>query len=222
MPGGQNLGEIDDLRFFTNKLFRGLRIPSSYLPTGPDDGSQTINDGRVGTALIQEWRFNQYCKRLQKMVVEPLDQEFKMFMRWRGINIDNGIFELRFNEPQNFSGYRQAEIDNPRIQAFGQMAQFPFLSKRFLMSRYLGLTEEEMQENDERWEEENGEDVPAGEAAGLRSVGITPGGLTSDIDAVSPPEGAPEGGEGAPEGGAIPPEGGAPGAGAAPDLGPAG
>lgn len=223
LPGGQNLGEIDDLRFFTNKLFRGLRIPSSYLPTGPDDGSQTINDGRVGTALIQEWRFNQYCKRLQKMVAERLDQEFKMFMRWRGINIDNGIFELRFNEPQNFSGYRQAEIDNPRIQAFGQMVQFPFLSKRFLMSRYLGLTEEEMQENDEQWEEENGEDVPAGDAAGLRSVGITPGGLASDIDMVTPPEAAPEGEAGAPEGGGAPPEGGAaPAAAPAPGLGPAG
>jgi hypothetical protein len=33
LQGGSNLGEITDLRFFTNKLFRGLRIPSSYLPT---------------------------------------------------------------------------------------------------------------------------------------------------------------------------------------------
>jgi hypothetical protein len=187
LPGGQNLGEIDDLRYFTNKLFRGLRIPSSYLPTGPDDGSQTVNDGRVGTALIQEWRFNQYCKRLQKMVAERLDQEFKMFMRWRGINIDNSIFELRFNEPQNFSGYRQAEIDNPRITAFGQMVGYPFLSKRFLMTRYLGLTEEEMQENDEMWHEENGDEPPEADV-GLRSVGITPGVIGTELETVGEPE----------------------------------
>ena len=99
LQGGQNLGEITDLRFFTNKLFRGLRIPSSYLPTGTDDGSQTYNDGKVGTALIQEWRFNQYCKRLQKMVIEKFDTEFKMFMRWRGINIDGQLFDLVFNDP---------------------------------------------------------------------------------------------------------------------------
>ena len=37
LPGGTNLGEIDDLKYFTNKLFRGLRIPSSYLPTGVED-----------------------------------------------------------------------------------------------------------------------------------------------------------------------------------------
>ena len=52
LPGGTNLGEIDDLRFFTNKLFRGLRIPASYLPTGAEDGQQQYNDGRVGTAYI--------------------------------------------------------------------------------------------------------------------------------------------------------------------------
>ena len=57
LQGGDNLGEIDDLKYFNNKLLRGLRIPSSYLPTGPDDGTATYLDGRVGTALIQEYRF---------------------------------------------------------------------------------------------------------------------------------------------------------------------
>ena len=35
LPGGTNLGEIDDLKYFTNKLFRGLRIPAATCPTGP-------------------------------------------------------------------------------------------------------------------------------------------------------------------------------------------
>jgi hypothetical protein len=131
------------------------------------------------------------------MIAERLDHEFKMFMRWRGINIDNGMFELRFNEPQNFSKNRQAEVDNPRIQAFGQMAQFPFLSKRFVMQRYLGLTEEEMQQNDEMWEEENGDETPGAGAPGLRSVGITPGAIDTDIEAASPPPDI--------EGGEVPP-----------------
>jgi hypothetical protein len=64
LPGGTNLGEIDDLKYFTNKLFRGLRIPSSYLPTGADDSQASFNDGRVGTAYIQELRFNKYCEIL--------------------------------------------------------------------------------------------------------------------------------------------------------------
>ena len=187
-PGGQNLGEITDLRFFTNKMFRGLRIPSSYLPTGTDESERSYSDGKTTTALIQEWRFNQYCIRLQTMVAEKLDQEFKMFMRWRGINIDNSVFELRLNEPQNFAKYRQAEVDAVRIQTFTQLEPIPYLSKRFLLERYLDLSEEEMQRNDELWAQENGSatDTQATDA-GLRAVGVTNAGLQQDLDTLAPP-----------------------------------
>jgi len=198
MQGGSQLGEIDDLKFFTNKLSRGLGIPSSYLPTGSDDGTQTYNDGRVGTALIQEWRFNQTCKRLQELVCHTLDKEFKMFMRWRGLNIDNSLFELKFNEPQNFSKYRQVEIDNARIQGFTQLEAFPYLSKRFLLQRYLGLSEEEMLDNEKLWKEEHADDVAAvaPESVGLRAAGITPDNIATDIEnteAAMEPPAAPEG-----------------------------
>lgn len=188
LAGASNLGEITDLRFFTNKLFRGLRIPSSYLPTGVDDGAQAVNDGRVGTALIQEWRFNQYCKRLQSMIVDKLDQEFKLFMRWRGVNIDGQLFDLTFEEPQNFAQYRQADIDTARINTFTSLEAVPYLSKRFLMKRYLGMTEQEMSENETMWAEEQGDvDSAPVEDPSLRSVGISPGGIAGDLDNVAPP-----------------------------------
>jgi len=190
LQGGQNLGEITDLHFFTNKLFRGLRIPSSYLPTGLDDGAAgSFTDGKVGTALIQEWRFNQYCLRLQNIISEYLDKEFKLYMRWRGINIDGQLFDLKFHEPQNFAQYRQADVDMARINTFTQLEQYPYLSKRFLMTRYLGLTEEEMTENERMWNEEQGdvEQAPA-DPAGLRSVGITPGGISSDMESAEIPD----------------------------------
>ena len=196
LPGGQNLGEITDLRFFTNKLFRGLRIPSSYLPTGVEDGTQNYSDGKVGTALIQEWRFNQYCKRLQSMVIDKLDQEFKMFMRWRGINIDGSLFDLTFTEPQNFANYSQAEADQARINTFTQLESYPYFSKRWLMERYLGLSEQEMNDNERLWNEEQG-DVEAAPSPGadLRSVGVTPGGISQDLEAVAPPPDLAAGGE---------------------------
>ena len=203
-PGGQNLGEITDLRFFTNKLFRGLRIPSSYLPTGLDDGTQSYTDGRVGTALIQEWRFNQYCKRLQNMIVGKLDDEFKTFMRWRGINIDSQLFDLKLEEPQNFAQYRQADIDSARIATFAQMEAYPYMSKRFMMKRYLGLTEQEMSENEVMWSEEQGDtEMATPDDASLRNVGISPGTIAGDLDNVETAEAVPPGAEGA-AGGGIP------------------
>jgi hypothetical protein len=182
LPGGQNLGEIDDLKYFNNKMARGLRVPSSYLPTGPDDSDRAMNDGKVGTALIQEYRFNQYCERLQSQISQKLDDEFKMFLKWRGFNIDSGLFTLSFCEPQNFASYRQSELDNTRIQAFTSLEQLPYMSKRFMLQRFLGLTEDEIRENEEMWREER--DNPELQTAGgadLRSVGITPGAMETDI-----------------------------------------
>ena len=183
LPGGQNLGEIDDLKYFNNRLARGLRVPSSYLPTGPDDNSTPLSDGRVGTAMIQEFRFNQYCERLQNYIALKLDEEFKLFLRWRGFNIDTGLFQIMFNPPQNFAAYRQAELDNSRVGTFTSMDALPYISKRFAMERFLGLTEEEIKKNEKLWEEENSEKVEM-EAAGsdLRNIGISSGDFETDLE----------------------------------------
>jgi hypothetical protein len=182
LPGGQNLGEIDDLKYFNNKMARGLRVPSSYLPTGPDDSGATMNDGKVGTALIQEYRFNQYCERLQKLIMQKLNEEFKMFLVWRGFNIDSGLFNLKLTKPQNFASYRQTELDTARISSFTAIEPLPYLSKRFLLKRYLGLTEEEILENETMWKEERLDPaMKLDPAAAMRSVDVTPGGMEADL-----------------------------------------
>jgi len=182
LPGGQNLGEIDDLRYFNNRLARGLRVPSSYLPTGPDDNVTPMSDGRVGTAMIQEFRFNQYCERLQNYMVRKLDEEFKLFLRWRGLNIDSGLFNLTFNPPQNFAAYRQSELDTARMSSFTAIEAYPYMSKRFAMERFLGLTEEEIDKNEKMWREENDKEIevePQGND--LRSIGVSVGDIETDI-----------------------------------------
>jgi len=201
LPGGTNLGEIDDLRYFTNKLVRGLRIPSSYLPTGADDSAAQYNDGRVGTAYIQELRFNTYCERLQNLIVEQFDQEFKRYLLEKGINVDTSMFDLKFQPPQNFAAYRQSEIDNARVPTYTQMAQIPYMSNRFALKRFLGLTDEEIAENERLWREENDENldpIPGSAAAEMRDAGISGAGIEGDLGGI---EDEAEGGEAPIEGG---------------------
>ena len=213
LPGGTNLGEIDDLKYFTNKLFRGLRIPSSYLPTGADDSAAQYNDGRVGTAYIQELRFNNYCMRLQSLMQDQFDQEFKLYLYDRGINIDSALFEVKFQPPQNFATYRQAELDNQRINTYGTISQQTYISKRFALKRYLGLSEEEIAENERLWAEENGKGtpVPTDSSGELRGVGVSQAGLEADTtdmtDTEAPPAMDATAGAGAqsPMGGTTPP-----------------
>lgn len=182
LPGGQNLGEIDDLRYFNNRLARGLRVPSSYLPTGPDDNTTPLSDGRVGTAMIQEFRFNQYCERLQNYIALKLDEEFKLFLRWRGFNIDTGLFSIQFNAPQNFAAYRQSELDNARVSTFASLESLPYISKRFALERFLGLTEEEIKKNEKLWTEENKEQVEVEKSGSdLRNIGVSSGDFDADM-----------------------------------------
>jgi hypothetical protein len=131
--------------------------------------------------MIQEFRFNQYCERLQNYIALKLDEEFKLFLRWRGLNIDSGLFQLKFNPPQNFAAYRQSELDNARVGTFSSMEAFPYISKRFALERFLGLTEEEITKNEELWREENNkteDEVPAGQD--LRNIGVSVGDVETD------------------------------------------
>jgi hypothetical protein len=187
-----------------------------------------MNDGRVGTALIQEYRFNQYCKRLQKLIMQKLDDEFKMFLRWRGFNIDAGLFNIQFCEPQNFASYRQSELDTARIGSFIQMEQLPYMSKRFMLQRFLGLTEEEIVENEQMWREENAEpELETDPGQQMRGVNVTPAGIESDIAAgeeiagqeTAAAVGEPQGSVGAmPAAGALPAGQGVPSAGGMPGV----
>jgi len=193
LPGGTNLGEISDLLFFTQKLMRALRIPSSYLPTGVDDSQTVFNDGKVGTAYIQELRFNKYCERLQSLLNENFDTEFKRYLYTKGINVDSNLFELKFNPPQNFAAYRQAEMDTARVQTYQAIAEIPYLSKRFSLKRFLGLTAEEIAENEQLWREENIDaNTNLSAQAEMRSMGITSAGLSGDASTLGQSDAGPE------------------------------
>ena len=191
LPGGTQLGEIDDLRYFNDKLMKGLRVPSAYLPSSPNEPQTVFTDGRVGTAYIQEFRFTKFCKRIQNFIQPSVDREFKMFLKNRGIEIDSGMFELQFNEPQNFGKYRQIELDTQLVNIFNQIQAVPYISKRFAMKRFMKMTEDEIYENQRLWAEENSSAMPGEQPVSddLGAVGGAPmpaSGMATQQDDVSP------------------------------------
>ena len=117
-----------------------------------------------------------------------------MFLKNRGIEIDSGMFNLQFNEPQNFGKYRQIELDNQLVNIFNQVQALPYISKRFAMTRYLKLSEEEIYENQRLWAEENKTSMPgAGEAGDtLGAVGGAP--MPTAPQPVEPEGAGPEAG----------------------------
>ena len=84
--------------------------------------------------MIAEFRFTKFCERLQALIVEQLDNEFKMFCKNRGVQVESSLFSLQFNAPQNFGKYRQAEVDQVAMNVFSSIADADYMSKRFALS----------------------------------------------------------------------------------------
>lgn len=168
LEGGDALSSIDDMRYFSNVLKRGLRVPASYLPTGPEDNGVVFNDGRAGTAYIQEFRFAQFCRRIQKLLAPVFDREFKKFVENSGYMIDPDLYDINFVQPQHFSDFARIERDVAMINTYTPLADLPWMSKRFLLIKYLGWSEQDVAENEIKWVEENTEQAAAaGGASGL-------------------------------------------------------
>ena len=183
LPGGQGLGELSDLEYFMDKVIRGLRIPYSYMYQDKT-GSVPWNDGRVGTAHIQELRFALYIVRLQHYIEEVLDKEFKKYLKNANIIIGELDYRLTLPMPSNFSKYRQQEMDAALLNTYGSADGIGYLSKRFILDRYLQLSDEEIIRNEKMLREEKGlpfddddsdEDLPilygAGDEGGMGGMG---------------------------------------------------
>jgi hypothetical protein len=167
LAGGENLGEIADLKFFQSKFLQGLRIPSSYM-RGSDDSGAQVQDGKVGVAYIEELRFANYVKRLQQGLNKIFDAQFKAYMKTAGINIDPDIFKLKLVDPQNFQIYKQAEVDEKLISNFNNLKEVKYLSPRHLMRTILNWSDDDIQANEIQRKQELG--IPDGGFGGLTEL----------------------------------------------------
>lgn len=157
LPGGESTGSIEDLKFFTSRMIRGLRVPIAYMSYLTEDGqTYQYNDGKTGTAYMEEFKFSKYCERLQRQVIKTLNREFKLFVKSQDIEISSSDFDINFVKPQSFSEYRQIELDTAQMAVFQSVADVPYLSKRFVMKRFMGLSDTEIKENEKMWREEKG------------------------------------------------------------------
>lgn len=198
LPGGQGLGELSDLDYFADKVLRGLRVPVSWMKPGSEGA--IFNDGKLGASYIEEQQFAKFVKRLQGYIETTIDKEFKSYLRTCNINIDESYYKLKFPDPNNYEKYRQADMDSALLGSYGTADGVHYLSKRFILSRYLQLSEDEIITNEMLLRQEKGmnpdggdADLPTiygtgGDEAGLGIGGMGGGGLP-------PMSGGPAGGE---------------------------
>lgn len=181
LKGGQSLGEITDLNYWDALIVRASKVPQSWQPMGTTDSTRNVPTTTAGV-LVQEDRFYRYCNRLKAILISPFDEEFKAFLTRSGINVQGDGFELSLLESSNLNKMTELDIQSRYLQNFQSAVNIPYLSKRFAMKKWLGLSEEEFAENERLYAEENPEKligknitmpkVNPNQIPGLQSIGI--------------------------------------------------
>ena len=157
LPGGQNLGELEDVKYFQKKLYRALNVPESRL-----ESESTFNLGRAAEITRDEVKFQKFVTRLRKKFSELFHDLLKTQLVLKGIitleewdDMSEHI-QYDFIADNYFSELKEKEILNERLALLQQMDQFAgkYFSLEYLRRQILRHTDSEMQEIDKQIEQE--------------------------------------------------------------------
>ncbi len=218
LPGGQNLGELKDLNYFLEKLYRSLKVPLNRL-----NRESAYNDGTQ--MLREELKFAKFIVRIQQQLAEGLKNGFITHLKlkglWEELELKETYIDLVFTPPTNFFEMREVQKLEIKANAFNMMTQNESISKTYAQKKYLKWTDTEILANKEllRKDMEFNWELGQIQAGGPNWKLAASGGGMEGAEAAQAmtgagpgPTGLPEGGEAAPPAGAsaTPPEFGPP------------
>jgi hypothetical protein len=146
LDGGANLGEIQDINYFQNKLYQSLNVPLSRMRS--DTG---MNFGRQAEITRDELKFSKFVSRLRKKFGELFDDLLRTQLILKGImraeDWDKIKEDIYYNYTQDayISEAKQAEIQRNRIDLLNAVNPYVgiYFSREFVFEEILQLTQEE-------------------------------------------------------------------------------
>ena len=145
LPGGQNLGELQDLIYFVKKLYKALKVPTNRVDT---DTSQYSADANV---LREELKFANFIVRLQHQFSVGLKDAFithlKLRHMWKDFDLRENVFDLTFTPPRNYFELRRQQIMDLKLNNFTNVTSNESISQGYGQKEYLGWTDEQIKAN---------------------------------------------------------------------------
>jgi hypothetical protein len=156
LPGGQNLGQIEDIEYFQNKLYHALNVPISRL-----QAQQGFSIGRSQEISRDEVKFNKFIIRLRKKFSVLFLESLKVQLVAKNIITIDDWEEMRnairfdFLEDNHFSELKDAEILTNRITLLQQLDPYvgKYFSEDWVRREVLRLTEEEIKAMDRQMQD---------------------------------------------------------------------
>ena len=158
LPGGQNLGELEDVKYFQKKLYRALNVPESRL----EAAESSFNLGRSAEITRDEVKFQKFITRLRKRFSDMFNDLLKTQLVLKGVieleewdEIKESI-QYDYIADNYFSELKEKEILNERLALLQQMDPLAgrYFSLDYLRRQVLKQTDEEIREIDKQMAKE--------------------------------------------------------------------
>ena len=164
LPGGANLGEIDDITYFQRKLYRSLNVPISRL-----EAEQNFSLGRSTEITRDELKFTKFVGKLRKKFSVIFNDLLRTQLILTGVIAEeewksmSEHIQFDFLQDNNFTELKNAELLKERLEMLSQVENYvgTYFSKEWIKKNVLHLTDDEIGEMQKQMDSEgddNGED----------------------------------------------------------------
>jgi hypothetical protein len=158
LPGGQTLGQIEDIEFFQNKVYQALNVPMSRLK-----GDGGFNIGRSSEITRDEVKFTKFVSRIRNKFSSLFSEALRVQLIAKGvINPDDWdaiVQDIRFDfmRDNHFSEIKDNEILQGRLNILATIDPFvgKYYSPSYVKKNILRLNDEEIKEIDTENEDHN-------------------------------------------------------------------
>jgi len=155
LPAGQNLGELEDVKYFRQKLLQSLNVPISRLE--PQQGGM-IGVGRTTEVTRDEVKFNKFIVRLRNKFSQLFDNALRTQLILKGICSSDEWDEFReviyydYKKDNNFTELRDAELLTARLQLLQVVDPYigRYYSAKWVSKNILQMSDETMSEMKEQ------------------------------------------------------------------------
>ena len=161
LPGGQNLGEIADIEYFRQKLYRSLNVPISRLESG-----QGFNLGRAAEISRDELKFTKFVGRLRKKFTMLFHDLLKTQLVLKGVitieewDVLQQQITYTFLQDGFFAELKNAEIMRERVALVREVEPYigKYFSNEYVRTNLLRQTELDIEKQDKQIEVEKPEE----------------------------------------------------------------
>ena len=165
LPGGSNLGEIDDIVYFQRKLYRSLNVPISRL-----EAESGFSLGRSTEITRDELKFTKFVQRIRKKFVPLFTDILKTQLLLKGViapedwNSMQEHIQYDWLQDGHFAELKEAELLNDRIQTLDGIQSYigTFFSKEYVLKHVLHLNDKEVSDMQNQINKEAGLPVDDG------------------------------------------------------------